>query len=145
MRTFAEKGATVIMHSGTGEACMPTANMVMAVSRRAGAGFRLNEKSGECLKREKYRAAGRRRQNPVFPPLPMAAEAVEEGNLLRFRRRAGICRASFDYRNFATVRLSGCGSKIAAFTELLVKVLIKTVLFLQAAVLRGRLLAECVC
>ena len=60
----------------------------------------------------------------------MAAEAVEEGNLLRFRRKAGICRASFDLSEFATVRLSGCKFKNCSFYRTsLVKVLIENCSF----------------
>ena len=54
------------------------------------------------------------------------------GNLLRFRRRAGICReASFDLSNFATVRpLSACKFKNCSFYRTsLVKVLIENCSF----------------
>ena len=67
---FAEKGATVIMHSGTGEG-MPTANMWSGSRSKSWHGFRLiPEKSGECLKREEIPGSGKdrkRRQNRCFP------------------------------------------------------------------------------
>ena len=49
----------------------------------------------------------------------MAAEAVEEEEISCVSGEGlAFAEASFDLSEFATVRLSGCKFKIAAFTEL---------------------------
>ena len=61
----------------------------------------------------------KRRQNRCFPLRPMAAEAVEEEEISCVSGEGlAFAEASFDLSEFATVRLSGCKFKIAAFTEL---------------------------
>ena len=101
---------------------MPTANMWSGESVEELARIQIEylKKSGECLKREEIPGSGKGANGGKTGVSPFAArwrrKLWKERNLLRFRRRAGICRASFDLSEFATVRLSS--SKIAAFTEL---------------------------
>ena len=97
-RLFAEKGATVIMHSGTGEGMHADGEYVVwqSVEELARIQIEYPEKSGECLKREEIPGSGKgrkRRQNRCFPfAADGGGSCGRRGNLLRFRRRAGICR-----------------------------------------------------
>ena len=86
----------MIMHSGTGEGIHADGEYVVWQSVEELARIQIEYlKSRRMLKAggNTGQRQGRNGQNRCFPLLrPMAAEAVEEGNLLRFRRRAGICR-----------------------------------------------------
>lgn len=68
----------------------------------------------------------------MFPPLrPMAAEAVEEGEISCVSGEGlAFAEASFDLSEFATVRFSGCKFKNCSFYRTsLVKVLIEKLFF----------------
>ena len=96
-RLFAEKGATVIMHSGTGEGMHADGEYVVWQSVEELARIQIEYlKVWRMLKAEEIPGSGKgrkRRQNRCFPfAADGGGSCGRRGNLLRFRRRAGICR-----------------------------------------------------
>ena len=108
------------MHSGTGEGMHADGEYVVWQSVEELARIQI-EYLKSLAGKEQIPGSGKGRnggKTGVSPLRPMAAEAVERRKSLRFRRRAGICRASFDLSNLLRFGSRAASSKIAAFTEL---------------------------
>ena len=96
-RLFAEKGATVIMHSGTGEGMHADGEYVVWQSVEELARIQIEYlKVWRMLKAGGNTGQRQGQETEAKPVFPLAADGGgscgRRGNLLRFRRRAGICR-----------------------------------------------------
>ena len=121
---FAEKGATVIMHSGTGEGMHADGEYVVwqSVEELARIQIEYLEKSGECLKGEiPGSGKGRkRRQNRCFPLCGRWRRKLWKKRKSPAFPAKGwhLPRRHLIYRNLLRFGSRAASSKIAAFTEL---------------------------